>query len=752
MTTDTIPQIKQVVVGTRPTRFDAQSKVTGQAQYATDINLSGMLHGRVLRSPHAHARIRSIDISKAEALPGVFAIVTADDLPEAEDRTDKLGESTINFKFLRDNNLASDKVLYVGHAVAAVAASSPHIAEQALDLIEVDYEVLPAVVDVRRAMSSESAVLHKEIRTESPDGQSDTPSNIASHFRHMKGNPEKGFAEADVIIEREFHTVPVHQSYLEPHAATAVWGADGLLTLYISTQGTFAAREQVATLLQYPMSKIKVIPTEVGGAFGGKNPTYVETPAALLSRKSGRPVRIVMTRQEVILGTGPGPGTAIKVKVGATREGIITAAQAELCYEAGAYPGSAVGAGASSMFAGYDIPNGQIDGYDVLVNKPRSAAYRAPGAPQATFASEQVMDEVAQALEMDGIDFRMKNVAREGTTRLDGPTHQSIAIEEMLGIMGDHPHYNEPLDGPNQGRGVAIGYWGNWGARSSAAINVNSDGTLSLITGSVDLTGSRTSLAMQAADVLELPLESFKSSMVDTDMISYADTTGGSRTTMATGIAVVEAARDALAKMKREVAALWDVSEASISYAKGVFRSNEKTDMQLTFTELAGELSAPLTGQGNVNVENWGGAFGVHIVDVEVDPDTGKIQILRYTAIQNAGKAIHPGQVEGQIQGGVVQGIGWALYEGYKYDQNGQVLNPNLLDYKLPTALDVPPIDVIIYEKPFPGNPYGVRGVGETPIVPPVAAIANAVHQAIGKRIYELPMTPASVLEAMGVI
>ena len=748
-----IPKEKQSAVGTRPARVDGRSKVTGQALYGTDINLPGLLHGRVLRSPHAHARIRSIDTSKAEALSGVFAVVTSKDLPEAEDRTEKLGESTINFKFLRDNNLASDKALYEGHAIAAVAASTPSIAEQALELIEVDYEVLPPVVDVRHAMSSESEVLHQEIKTKSPDGVADTPSNVASHFRHLKGDVDKGFEEADVIVEREFHTVSVHQGYLEPHAATAVWGVDGILTVYASTQGTFAAREQIATLLQYPMSKIKVIPTEVGGAFGGKNPVYVETPAALLSRKTGRPVRVVMSRKEVILGSGPGPGVYIKAKVGATKDGKITAAKAELCYEAGAYPGSAVGAGAASMFAGYDIPNGQIDGYDVLVNKPRSAAYRAPGAPQSTFASEQIIDELAEKLEIDGIEFRMKNAAREGTHRLDGPTHQSIAIEEMLGIMEDHNHYNTPLEGPNQGRGVASGYWGNWGARSSAAINVNSDGTVSLISGSVDLTGSRTSVAMQAADILEIPFEQFQaSSMVDTDTLSYTDTAGGSRTTMATGIAAIEAAKDVLTQMKAQAARVLDVSVDSINYEKGVFSSSEKSGETITWTALAGKLDGPLTGNGNVNVKNWGGAFGVHIVDVEVDPETGYIKILRYTAIQNAGKAIHPGHVEGQIQGGVVQGIGWALYEGYDYTDEGKLRNANFLDYKLPTALDIPRIEAIIYEKPFPENPYGARGVGETPIVPPAAAIANAVHNAIGKRINHLPITPARVLEALGVI
>tara|TARA_Y100001970_G_C14240227_1_gene864439 strand:+ start:511 stop:2769 length:2259 start_codon:yes stop_codon:yes gene_type:complete len=736
-------------VGTRPERIDAKEKVTGSALFGTDIMMPGMLHGRILRSPHAHARIISINTANAESMSGVFAVVTANDLPEADDMKEKLGESTINYKFLRDNNLASDKVLYVGHAVAALAAETPDIAENALELIEVEYEILDPVLDVRESMSTELKILHEQLRT--LGSTNDKSTNVAQHIHHVKGDPSLGFDEADVIIEREFITAPVHQSYLEPHAATATWGKDGNLTIYASTQGAFVTRRQVSQLLQYPMSKIKVIPTEVGGAFGGKNPTYVEVPASLLSYKTAKPVRVVMSREEVILGTGPGSGTSIKVKMGAKKSGKITAAQAELCYEAGAYPGSPVDPGSMAIFAAYDIPNGQIDGYDVLVNKPRVAAYRAPGAPQAAFACEQVIDELASSIAMDGIEFRMMNAASEGTERINGKLHKSIAIKEILGIIDDHPHYNEPIQGPYQGRGVAIGFWDNWGARSSVDINVNSDGTVNLISGSVDLTGSRTTVAMQAADVLEIPLEKVKSSMVDTDSISYADTSAGSRTTMATGKAAVEAAYDVIGKLKLEIASLWNVSIDSIRYANGVFSSNKGKDTNMTFQELAGKLSGQVTGHGNVNVEDWAGAGGGTIVDVEVDPDTGQIKILKCTVIQNAGKAIHPGQVEGQMQGGVVQGIGWALYEGYEYDKNGKVLNANLLDYKLPTALDVPNIDAVIIEKPFPSNPYGARGVGETPIISPAPAIANAVQKALGVRLHRLPMTPSRILEEIGI-
>ena len=751
MTFEAITKDKLDIVGSRPPRVDAKSKVTGQALYGPDINLPGMLHGKTLRSPHAHARIRSIDASKAEALPGVYGVITAADFPEVADVEAEAGETMVNYKRLADNNLASDKVFYVGHAVAAVAASSLQIAEEAIKLIEVDYEVLPPVLDVRKAMQPDAPLLHEELHTDSLAGKSEKPSNIARHFQHVKGDLEQGFAEADIIVEREFRTAPVHQGYIEPHGATAVWGADGALTIYASTQGVFLTRQQVSELLRYPMSKIKVIPTEVGGGFGGKSPSYIEAPAALLSRKTGHPVRIVMSRADVLRATGPTSGTYIKVKMGATKEGKLTAAQAELCYEAGAYPGSPVGAGAMVLLAGYDIPNGQIDGYDVVVNKPRTAAYRAPGGTQAGFAAEQVIDELAEKLGMDPVEFRLKNVAHEGTRRLDGPLHKSIAAEEILGTVLDHPHYNAPLDGPNQGRGVALGFWGNWGARSSVAINVNSDGTVSLISGSVDLTGSRTSVAMQAAEILDLPLDKIKSTHTDTDSIGYANTSGGSRTTMATGIAAIEAARDVVAQMRAEAAKVWEVPAETVTYEKGTFKG-QTAEQRLSFEALAGRLSGPLTGQGNVNVEDWGGAFGAHIVDVEVDPETGQVKILRYTTIQNAGKAIHPGQVEGQMQGGAVQGIGWALFEGYEYNEDGQLLNPNLLDYKLPTALDVPEIEAVILEKPFPGHPLGVRGVGETPIVPPAAAIANAVYRAIGKRVNQLPITPARILETLEVI
>jgi len=743
------------VIGTRPPRVDAPAKVTGQAVFATDVVLPGMLHGKILRSPHAHARIRRLDTRRAEALPGVRAVVTAQDLPAARDITRRLGEGAINFKFMCDNTLASDKVLYVGHAVAAVAADEPHIAEQALDLIEVEYEPLPAVVDILQAIAAEAPLLHPTLHTRSLAGVSERPSNLAAHYQAIKGNPAQGFAQADVIVEREFRTQTVHQGYLEPHASVAFWGPDGIITIYTCTQGAFAVRDAVAELLQYPQAKIVVIPTEVGGAFGGKNTSYFDVVAALLSRQAGRPVRIVMSRAEVLQATGPSSGTVIRVKVGATCDGRLTAAQAELYYEAGAYPGSPVGSGMHVMFAPYDIPNGQLDGYDVLVNKPRISSYRAPGATPACFAAEAVMDELAEKLGLDPLEFRLRNCAREGTRNIDGSTHGHIGARQVIEAAQKHPHYTTPLEGANRGRGVAIGYWGNWGSISSCTIGVNADGTVNLLLGSVDVSGTRTSLAMQAAEVLGLPLDKVHPTVGNTAQVGYTEVSAGSRTTFATGQAVIRAAQAVIEQMRARAADLWNVPVEEVDFERGVFYTGHDDRQTMSFADLAAQLNqtgGPITGVGNLDAQNWGAGFGLHIADVEVDPETGQVNILRYTAIQDVGRAIHPTEVEGQIQGGAVQGIGWALWEGYRYDANGQMLNPTLLDYKMPTALDLPPIEAVLVQETYPHHPFGLRGVGETPIVPPPGALANAIYRATGARMSELPMTPEYILRQMKVL
>jgi xanthine dehydrogenase molybdenum-binding subunit len=743
------------VIGTRPIRHDGVDKVTGRALYGADFQMTGLLHGRVLRSPHAHARIVSIDTSRAEAYPGVKGVVTAQDLPEAEDKIADLGEGAVNLKYLCDNIFASDKALYKGHAVAAVAATSPHIAEEACALIDVEYEVLPPVLEVRRAMESDAPLLHESLKTTSMGETADEPSNVASHIQHKLGDPDKGFAEADVVIERDFVTGTVHQGYIEPHNATAHYSQDGQLTIWCSTQGAFTVREQVAEILQYPVSKIKVVPMEIGGGFGGKISVYIKPVAALLAKKTGKPVKVLMNRTEVFEGTGPTPASYVRVKMGATKDGKITAAEAYLAFEAGAYPGSPVGPGAMCIFSPYNIENVVIDGYDVVVNKPKTAPYRAPGAPNAAFGSETILDEIAEKLDIDPLEIRLLNGAKEGDRRADGPIHPRIGCIETLEAVKSHPHYTAPNGKKHHGRGIASGYWFNIGLESSVTINVNSDGTINLIEGSTDIGGSRASIAMQAAEVLGIPAESVNPSVVDTNSVGYTAVTGGSRTTYATGYAAYEAAQDVKRQMIERAAKLWEVDEDNVQFADSEFSSINGKEEQISFRDLCarfGETGGPIVGSGTVNPGGAGGAYATHVVDVAVDEETGKVQILRYTAVQDAGKAIHPSYVEGQIQGGVVQGIGWALNEEYIYNDEGAMTNASFLDYRMPTCLDLPMIDAVIVEVPNPGHPYGVRGVGEVPIIPPPAAIANAIYDAIGVRMTELPMSPDRLLKAMGKI
>ncbi|HXU22391.1 MAG TPA: xanthine dehydrogenase family protein molybdopterin-binding subunit [Tepidiformaceae bacterium] len=748
----TVEKPAYTVIGTRPVRPDGVEKVTGKAQYGADIRLTGMLFGRVLRSPHAHARILSIDTSAAEAFPGVLAVVTHRDLPSAEDKMEELGESNINVREASDNVLASDKVLYRGHAIAAVCAASPHVAEEALARIKVEYDVLPPVMDVRDAMREDAPLLSETRHTRSMGGKtSEKPSNIAAYNQFKGGDIDAAFAEADAIVEREFTTAMVHQGYIEPQTSTASWNADGTITIWTSTQGSFAVRGLVAEILRQPVSKIRVIPMEIGGGFGGKLPIYLDPVAALLSKKSGRPVKISMSRTDVFEATGPTSGTYIKVKMAAKGDQI-TAVQATLAYEAGAYPGSSVGAGAMCMLAPYRVENFELNTYDVVVNRPKTAAYRAPGAPAAAFAGESVVDELARELKIDPLQLRRANASREGTRQVTGVPFPRIGAEEVVDAAIDSPHYRSPIEGPNRGRGVASGYWFNGGMQSSVVASVNGDGTVNLIEGSIDIGGTRASLAMQLAETLGVSYESIRPTVVDTDSVGHNDVTGGSRTTFATGMAVFEAGMDIRRQMITRAAKLWSCTEDDVVYEEGGLRCLKDSTKEMTFAEMAKQSArtgGPIVGKASLVARGAGGAFATHIVDVEVDPDTGKVEILRYTAVQDVGTAIHPAYVEGQIQGGVVQGIGWALNEEYFYDESGRMVNSSFLDYRMPTSLDVPNIDTVVIEVPNPGHPYGVRGVGEVPIVPPLAAIANAIHDATGHRFTSLPMSPRKVLEAL---
>ena len=733
-------------VGTRPIRPDGLEKVTGKARFGADLVLPGMLYGKVVRSPHAHARIVSIDTSAAESMEGVKAVITGADFPDLS--ANGAHPSDID---VANNAIARDKVLYEGHVVAAVAAITREQAEAAAKAVAVTYEVLPHVLTVDEAMADNAPLLHEAMITKGVDPAPEEPSNIASKILHERGDLDQGFGEADAVVEREFTTKPVHQGYIEPHAAVADANSDGRAHIWCSSQGHFQMRAYTATVLGVSPGTLKVTAAEIGGGFGGKTVIYLEPLAVRLSQRAGRPVKLVMDRDEVFRATGPTSGTRIKVKMGVSKDGKITAAEVWMAYEAGAYAGSPVGAAGMTAIACYDIPNFVVEGYDVVCNKPRVAAYRAPGAPMAAFAVESVLDELARNIEIDPIDIRLANAAVEGTQASYGPKFPRIGFVETLEAIKEHPNYTAEL-GPNQGRGVAAGFWFNAGMMSSATVHVNENGTATVVTGSPDIGGSRQSMALMAAEELGIPYESIKPVVADTETVGFNDVTGGSRVTLATGAAVVDACRLIVEDLRGRAAKTWDVEVDQVEWVDGQAQHVDGAQPPLSLNDLAaksGRTGGPISANASLNSRGVGAGFSTQLCDVEVDPETGVTRVVRYLTAQDAGRAISPDYVEGQMQGGVVQGIGWALNEEYIHDTEGVMENPSFLDYRMPVASDLPMIDCAIVEVPNPAHPYGVRGVGEVGIVPPMAAVGNAIHDALDVRMTELPMSPIKVLEAL---
>ena len=735
-------------IGQRSIRPDGIDKVTGRANYGADMSLPGMIWGKVLRSPHAHARIKSIDFSAAEALDGVYAIATHADLPAVADVKIEAGEGSSNLIDLSKNILAKDKVLYHGHAILGLAAKTEAIAEQALDLIEVEYEVLTPVMDVRDAIAEGATLLHEDMFTEGLPEKPTKASNIAARHEFKLGDVEAGFAAADVVVEREFYTPTVHQGYIEPHACLGRYEEKGQSMLWCSTQGHFDVRASTAALLEMNLSQLKVIASEIGGGFGGKTTVYLEPLSLILSRKSGRPVKMVMDRDEVFKASGPGSASRLWVKVGAKKDGTLTAMQGRFHYEAGAFKGSPVMMGCMTAFTPYNMENVHVEGFDVVVNKPKVAAYRAPGAPQAEFAAEMVVNEIADKLGMDPIELRLKNAAQEGTQTIYGPKLKRVGLVECLEAVRDSEHYKSVLK-ENQGRGVAAGFWFNVGGQSSVILNMKPDGTGTIVEGSPDIGGSRASMQLMAAEEMGMPIENFNAIVADTENVAFSQGTGGSRTTFATGMAVIEAAQDVIEQMKQRAAAVWNVTPDQVDWQEGVAINTAGED-RLTAKEIckgADRTGGQISGRGNINARGAGPSFAVHLCDVEVDKDTGKVDVIRYTAAQDAGKAIHPSYVEGQLQGGAVQGIGWALNEEYIYSKDGLLENAGFLDYRIPLASDLPMIDAIVVEVPNAFHPFGVRGVGESGIIPPLGAVGYAISDAIKLPVTDLPCSPPRVLK-----
>ena len=743
------------VVGKRLPRVDAKERVTGQAIYPADLSLPGMVHAKLLRSPHAHARIRSIDVAQAQALKGVLAVVTAADFPELPvGATIPMGETGYDMWMIAAINLARGKVHWVGQPVAGVAAVDGHVAEAALALIEVEYEPLPAVLDIAAAMTPEAPVLHEHVFTKGVEPRPRAPSNVCSRTVIARGHAARALEGAAAKQRIRVEVDTAHQGYLEPQVVVAQVYANGFATVWASTQGQFTAELMIARMLGMPQSRLKVVPLEIGGGFGGKIAIHGEAVAVRLAQKCGRPVKLTFTREEVLQGgSGPPAGARIDVAVGADHEGRLVAIEGTYCMDAGGLPGLSPSLLMQASAALYQTPNLNLQGYDVVTNKPRTEAYRGPGGIQAAFAMEQAMDALCQRLNLDALEFRKRNAAVTGSTMPIGTPFPSIGLTTILQRVGEHPCWTDPLTKGRwpRGRGLALGYWRGTSMTSAGHITIAGDGRPMVTMGAIDLSGTRTTMAQVVAEEFDLPIGDIHISTGDTKSVGYSDGAAGSRVARTMTAALVEASRDALAQLSRRAAEKLQCRTEDLSYARGVFRSHKVGGPAISLAEL---MQATLTdgavvGRGVSTKLPLGVEIGAHVCDVEVDTATGRVTVLRYTAFQDVGLALNPAAVEGQIEGSVVQGLGWALTEGFDYGPDGRLRNASLLDYRMPTALDVPVIECVIVETPVPNVPYGVRGVGEVPIVPPAACVANAIARATGVRLTRMPMTPERVLRAL---
>jgi CO/xanthine dehydrogenase Mo-binding subunit len=736
------------VVGKRIARIDADVRVTGKAIFGDDVQLPGMLHGKILRSPHAHARILRLDTSKAERLPGVKAVVTAKDAPE----TPFGGVIKDRWVFARD------KVRYMGEPLAAVAAIDPHIAEEALQHIEVEYEPLPAVLDPQRAAEPDAPLVHEAWQSYRAPENLGRRGNIANYAEVKVGDVERGFAEADHIFEGRYEVAMAHQGYIEPHVAVAKVDPDGKITVWTTTQGQFTIRNYLAECLQTSHSRIRLIGTEIGGGFGGKNTLVLEPPAVLLARKTGRPVKILMDREEDFLSTTPRRPCIVEIKTGVKKDGTLVARHAKFWFGTGAYATAAFNfaANVAGRLSGpYRIPHLLVQGYVVYTTQPPCAAFRAPGSPQVVFAYEQHMDEMAHALGLDPIEFRKKNALRKGDPTTIGPTQDSADLVMMLERAAEESGWRTKPKAKNRGRGIACAFWTSGGMPGSNAVKLNEDGSVSVMTGSVDVTGTHTTLAQIVAEELGLGVERVQVTTGDTDTAPVAPISAGSNIARSMGFTVMKAAQ-ALKQQLLEAAA--DALEANVNdldlrggrvFVKG------SPDRGLTLRELYNRCA---TQRGGPPVASFSSKnlppsvnYTIQVAEVEVDPETGEVKVLDLTAVQDVGFALNPLSVEGQIQGGAVQGLGYALSEEMKFDADGRLLNPHLLDYKLPSILDVPKVKTVLIEAPLVSGPtpYGAKGVGEPPIVPTAAAVANAIYEAVGVRVRSLPLTAEKVLKAL---
>ncbi len=747
-------------IGRRIPLVDGKEKVTGAARYPADLRLPGMLFGRPVLSPYAHARIRAVRTDRARRVPGVVAVLTAADLPVRP-------EPTTRSRLI----LAQDRVIFRGQPVALVLAENELAARDGAEAVEVDYEPLRPVVDPLAALTEREALVwpggvpgEKREDADVHAGpvnaaeQLAVGGNLAARAVFGWGDVEAGLAEADLVLETTYRTQFVHQSYLEPHAAAAVPDPLGEgLTVYTSTQGQYIVRDLIADIVGLSKTAVRVVPLKIGGGFGAKYGTLepLVVAAALAVR---RPVLVALTRAEDFLATTPAPGTIIRLKTGVRRDGTLTALDADIYIDSGVYRAGLSGIMAMLLGGYYRWPNLRIRTWEVLTNKAATGAYRAPGAPQATFAVESQMDELARRLGLDPLEFRLRNVAGKGD-RFPAATDRrwpEVGAAACLAAVRDHPIWRDRGRGAGRGVGLALGGWPGGLGPATAVCRLEEDGTLQLHVGSIDLgNGTDTAFILLAAEILGLPPEKVRIVSGDTALGPFAGASGGSKITYTVGAAVVRAAQAAREKILRAAAEYLEANPEDLEVKDGFVSVRGVPGRGMSLEELgqktfAGQRGlAPIVAEGESSIGRQAPAFTAQVVEVEVDPETGLVKPVRFLAVQDVGRAINPLTIEGQVHGGATQGLGWALMEQLVYDEQGELITGTFLEYALPRALDVPGFEVELVEVPSELGPFGARGVGEPPIVPGPAAVANAVRDAVGVRVTELPITPERLWRAL---
>jgi len=738
------------VVGRGQRRLEGADKVAGVTRYTADLEMAGLLHVQVVLSPLPAARIKSIDTAAAAAAPGVVGVFTGADLASTANGPDK--------------PLAVDRVFFGGQAVAAVVAVSETAATDAAALVDVDLEAIPAVTNAEVAMregapqvletvaetSEEDAAVHGAA-TASESEPTERPPNVTAVASFKRGNVAKALAGADVVIKQTYRLAGVHHSPLEPHVAIARPEADGGVTIWAPTQGPFALREDVAKVLGVPAYKVRVIPMPVGGGFGGKV-ILLEVLLSMLALRVGRPVRLALTRQQEFVVGHPAPGAVFDLELGAKRDGKLVALRVRYHYDNGATSGWHAGITGSFLGGTYQIANFELTGFEVATNKTPVDAYRGPGAPQAYFALESAIDELALQLDIDPIELRLRNASKEGDPSADRSPWPRIAMIECLEAARRHPLYTAPV-GAGEGVGVALGSWGGARTPAAAGCRVEPDGTLSIVIGTPDVSGATTGLAMIAAEAFGVSTDKVRIQTGETDTAPHGPIAAGSQTTYSIGGAVQEAALEArrqlleIATDELEAAPEdLEISDGRVSVRGVPDRFVEITRLVAISTEFMGRHK-PIHASGRSAVLSASPQFTVQIARVRTDPETGAFQLTGYAAIQDVGKAINPPEVEGQIHGGAAQALGRALGAQLAFDSDGQLRTGSFLDYELPTADQLPDIDVSLIEIPSPVGPLGAKGVGEPPAIPGPAALANALARATGTRVREVPVDRSALVK-----